>query len=212
MLRIPTRISSLEWLGKRDICCKCQHAGTRIWLVLQTLWWLLLCGTWCCLWGCKIYVIIRLSHWSELSHQFCRTSLDIFASALSVGLLLAIVISAWVSVPFSNVAVAYILSKYCGGEKNALGLRWLDLPIFLESKVHFSPNLASSRVANENAPSSTLAPYVGCWRVDFVAQTATFCATCRNMSSVMSQTQENVVSARVSKTTWHVGKSRLSPY
>jgi len=36
----------------------------------------------------------------------------------------------------------------------------------------------------------------------FVAQTATFCvvsATCRRHVSVMSQTQENVVSARVSK-------------
>ena len=49
---------------------------------------------------------------------------------------------------------------------------------------------------------TTLARYVGCRRVVFVAQTATFCvvsATCRDTSLVMSQTQENVVSARVSK-------------
>ena len=49
-----------------------------------------------------------------------------------------------------------------------------------------------------------LAPYVGC-RMSacrFFAQTATFCVvsvTCRRHVSVMSQTQENVVSARVSK-------------
>ena len=38
-----------------------------------------------------------------------------------------------------------------------------------------------------------LARYVGCRRVVFVAQTATFCvvsATCRDTSLVMSQTQE----------------------
>jgi hypothetical protein len=43
-----------------------------------------------------------------------------------------------------------------------------------------------------------LARYVGCRRVVFVAQTATFCvvsATCRDTSLVMSQTKENVVSA-----------------
>jgi hypothetical protein len=130
MLHIPTRVSSLEWLGKWDICCECQHVGcTRIWLVLQTLWWLLRCGTWCHsrLGGCKIYRIqgtwsawcmswIRLSRWSVVSRQFCR-SMHIFASSLSFDRLLAIIISAWVSVPFSNVAVASVLSSYCGGGK-----------------------------------------------------------------------------------------------
>ena len=46
-----------------------------------------------------------------------------------------------------------------------------------------------------------LARYVGCRRVDFVAQTATFCvvlATCRQHVSVMSPTRLDVVSARVS--------------
>ena len=44
----------------------------------------------------------------------------------------------------------------------------------------------------------SLVRYVGCRRVVFVAQTATFCvvsATCRDTSLVMSQIQENVVSA-----------------
>jgi hypothetical protein len=53
-----------------------------------------------------------------------------------------------------------------------------------------------------NLEKHGLAPYVGCRRVVFVAQTATFCvvsATCRDTLLVMSQTQENVVSARVSK-------------
>jgi hypothetical protein len=53
-----------------------------------------------------------------------------------------------------------------------------------------------------------LANYVGCQRVDFVAQTATFCvvsATCRRHVSVMSL---DVVSARVSKMTRHVGCSQ----
>ena len=46
--------------------------------------------------------------------------------------------------------------------------------------------------------AANLVRYVGCRRVVFVAQTATFCvvsATCRDTSLVMSQTQENVVSA-----------------
>jgi hypothetical protein len=50
----------------------------------------------------------------------------------------------------------------------------------------------------KRTPTAVLARYVGCRRVVFVAQTATFCvvsATCRDTSLVMSQTQENVVSA-----------------
>ena len=53
-----------------------------------------------------------------------------------------------------------------------------------------------------------LANYVGCRRVVFVAQTATFCvvsATCCDTSLVMSQTQENVVLAGCPKRHDNVG-------
>ena len=60
----------------------------------------------------------------------------------------------------------------------------------------------------------TLDCYVGCRRVVFVAQMATFCvvsATCRDTSLVTSQTQENVVSARVSKRHGHVVVNFIEP-
>ena len=65
-----------------------------------------------------------------------------------------------------------------------------------------SPNKKKLGRPKKVIKSSALARYVGCRRVVFVAQTATFCvvsATCRDTSLVMSQTQENVVSARESK-------------
>lgn len=81
------------WLRRWDICCRCQNASCiKIWSGLKTLWWLLQCRTYVIVVlkavryvGFKVLEVLGVCHLS---------SLDIFSFLLSVGYLLAIVISA----------------------------------------------------------------------------------------------------------------------